>query len=51
MSSQTLTDVQVPDTRNSLSHESYLRLQRNIDPLSSASGKDLYCSILYDLCF
>ena len=42
MSSQTLPHVQVPDTPNPLSHESHLRLQRNVHPLSSASGKDLY---------
>lgn len=43
MSSQTLPQVQVPYTPNPLSHESYLQLQRTVDPLSSTSGRDLYC--------
>lgn len=38
MSSQTLPHVQVPDTSNPLSNGSYLRLQRNVDPLSSAKN-------------
>ena len=46
MSSQTLPHVQVPHTSNPLSNESYLRLQHNVDPLSSPSGKDLYrCAV------
>ena len=42
MSSQTLPHVEVPDTSNPLSNESYLRLQSIVEP----SGKDLYrCAV------
>ena len=42
ISSQTLPHVQVPDTPNPLDDGSFLQLQRVVDPLSAASGVDLY---------
>ena len=46
MSSQTLPHVEVPGTSNPLSNESYIRLQRIVEPLSLPSGKDLYhCAV------